>query len=147
MPHGPAPLTAQLHKALAVGLRYAGASCLHSARRVPTTTPAHDTSRLLVGRSRGVLTRWRGGARPGGDGLRTRVVGSGKSGSGFRPTLSARTRAVGAFMARACGSAGPARQRVVRRMVPGGDGALMHGPQHGKEETDRWNPAAKIFLN
>jgi hypothetical protein len=35
MPHGSAPLTAQLHKALAVSLRYVGVAYLHSARRSP----------------------------------------------------------------------------------------------------------------
>jgi hypothetical protein len=92
-----------------------------------------------------VLTRRRGRARPGSDGLRTWVVGSGKSGDGLGSALSAWTRAVGAFMARARGSAAPTRRRVAWCVVPGGDGAPTHGPQCGKEETDRWDPVAKYF--
>jgi hypothetical protein len=56
-----------------------------------------------------------------------------------------RTSSVGAFRAWARGSA--ARRRVARHVAPGGDGALTHGPRRRKEETDRWDPAAEIFLN
>jgi hypothetical protein len=61
--------------------------------------------------------------------------------------LSARTRAVGTFMARARGSATSTRWRVAQCVAPGGDVAPMDGPRRGKEETDRWDPAAQIFLN
>jgi hypothetical protein len=93
-----------------------------------------------------VLIRQRGGARPGGDGLQTQVVGSGKSGGGFGPAMSARTRAIDAFMAWARGSAALAKQRVAQHVVLGGDRALTRGPRHGKEETDWWDPTVEIFL-
>jgi hypothetical protein len=54
---------------------------------------------------------------------------------------------VGAFMARARGSAALARRRVARHMALGGDMASTPGPRRRKEETDRWDPAAEIFWN
>jgi hypothetical protein len=85
MPHGPALLTAQLHKALTVGLRYAGAACLHSARR----TPRLHRPTTLVG-------SWSGDheARlPGGGAERGRAAtgfGHGRSGAGRVATASDR---------------------------------------------------------
>jgi hypothetical protein len=58
-----------------------------------------------------------------------------------------RTGSVGAFMAWGRGSATPARRRVAWHMAPGGDGAATCGPRRLKDETDKWDPAAEIFLN
>jgi hypothetical protein len=37
--------------------------------------------------------------------------------------------------------------QVESGMVPGEDGAPMHGLRRGKEETNRWDPVAEIFTN
>jgi hypothetical protein len=74
-----------------------------------------------------VVTRRRSGARLGGDVLRTRAVGSGKSGGSFRAALSVP-------LWRGCMAALP---------WPGGDWAPTCGPRRGKKETDKWDPAAE----
>jgi hypothetical protein len=213
MPHGSALLTAPLHKALAVDLRYAGTAYLHSDRRDPRRWQALDRALARHGGGRSGQRCWtaagdaatlsnsgapssgasawtlapRDGSGHGARGRRRRSRGAdgldgrlrkrsdgtarrrpawGMDGVRWR-TARWRTTVRRAYPAegwsaggrrRASDTGGQEREEW-RRLWTGtvdpdtggrhlyGDGALTRGPRRGKEETDRWDPVAEIFLN